>query len=67
MAKLFQDSGQTPSRRREEAEGLIERIKAVVDQLNEWETGFFTNVSDLSSFTPQQLFKLRDICERYNA
>ncbi len=65
---LFQESGQTPERRKEEAQKLLARLDGNVRDYNltERELKFIESVSDQDNISPKQLFWLRDICDKYD-
>lgn len=65
---LFQESAQTPERRKEEAQELLARLDGHVRDfaLTEVELTFIERVSDLANISPKQLFWLRDICDKYD-
>lgn len=74
---LFQDSGETPERRNEEATEIARRLKAVLEQepgriekLDGWRRVFVTDMvarlilfGSLKYVTPRQLFQLRECLE----
>jgi hypothetical protein len=69
---LFQESGQTPERRREEAEKLLGQIIDHVEAMTEREQGFvrgmaerFEKYGDQTLVSVPQLFWLREIRDRY--
>lgn len=75
---LFQDSGQTPERRNEEASTIARRLAGWLDQdrsriekLNAWESVFIVDMTtrvkkfgSLRFITPQQLFQLRELWQK---
>lgn len=63
---LFQDSGQSPERRKEEAEKLLTRLSDALDSMTDREKDFHQSVSDAPVISPKQLFWLRDLCDKYS-
>jgi hypothetical protein len=74
---LFQDSGQTPERRNEEATEIARRLKVALDlepgrieNLKGWRRIFVTDMvsrlilfGSLKHVTPRQIFRLRETLE----
>lgn len=66
------ESGGTPESRMQEAAKIIDRLNKVNEQLTEKELNFVGSMEDAierpkGSVSPNQLFWLRDILEKYNA
>jgi len=68
---LWQDTGQTPARRSQEAAWLVDRLQSVQD-LNDWERTFVNDMAErleqygeATFVSAKQLFKLRDIADKY--
>lgn len=64
---LGQETGQTPERRREEANQLLERLFPIAEQMKANEQSFVTDMHDDQSrpCSGRQLFWLRDLVEKY--
>ena len=62
---LTNDTGQTPERRREEANDLCRMMVDHVMSMTDKEQGFIESITDADWCSPKQLFWLRDLRDKY--
>lgn len=62
---LTEDTGQTPERRREEAEDLLAMISDYTEQLTDREREFVEEMAERDWASPKQLLWLQDIWARF--
>lgn len=68
---LYKDSGSDSSSRKNEAFRIVERLNKINEQLSEWELEFLSSIEERvddpkGEISPKQIFKLRDILEKYD-
>jgi hypothetical protein len=62
---LTNDTGQTPERRREEANDLCRMLGDSLDGMTDKERDFMESITDSQWCSPKQLFWLRDLRDKY--
>ncbi len=62
---LANDTGQTPERRREEANDLCKLLAEHTEEMNVKEQEFIESITDATYCSPKQLFWLRDLRDKY--
>lgn len=62
---LTNDTGQTPERRREEANDILKMLDGHVEEMTPKEQGFIESMADQDWCSPKQLLWLRDIKDKY--
>jgi len=62
---LTNETGQTPERRREEAEFILDLLHDYYDQMEQNEKQFWNSMQNYQTCSPKQLLWLRDLKAKY--
>jgi hypothetical protein len=62
---LTSDTGQTPERRREEANDILKMLEGCAEEMTPKEQAFIESMADQTWCSPKQLLWLRDIKDKY--
>ena len=63
---LFNDTGQTPEERRNEADRILKMLDGHEGEMEDREAEFIEDMGNCQGCTPKQIFWLRDIKDKYD-